>query len=83
VGKASIQLLLRVPYQRRYSDQFSVGLRRQVNSFAMVEDSVIMDGGGVRSQCPYPRAIIDKRNVIAENETIGYDLEEDRKRDIP
>jgi glucose-1-phosphate adenylyltransferase len=57
-----------------------IGCRVRVNSWALVEDSVIMDDVQIGRNAHIRRAIIDKRNVIEEGETIGFDLEEDRKK---
>ena len=57
-----------------------IGCGVRVNSYAVVEDSVIMDDVQIGRNARIRRAIIDKRNVIEEGETIGYDLEEDLKK---
>jgi glucose-1-phosphate adenylyltransferase len=57
-----------------------VGCGVRVNSYAVVEDSVIMDDVQIGRKARVRRAIIDKRNVIDEGETIGYDLEDDLKK---
>jgi glucose-1-phosphate adenylyltransferase len=51
-----------------------------VHSYAQVDQSVIMDGCRIRRHARVRRAIIDKNVEIPEGETIGYDLEQDRRR---
>jgi glucose-1-phosphate adenylyltransferase len=57
-----------------------IGCRVRVNSWAIVEDSVIMDDVQIGRNARIRRAIIDKRNIIGEGETVGYDLDADRKK---
>ncbi|MCX7784956.1 MAG: glucose-1-phosphate adenylyltransferase [candidate division WOR-3 bacterium] len=52
----------------------------KVNSFAEVTESILMEGVQVGRYAKIRRAIIDKRVKIPERMTIGYNLEEDRKR---
>jgi glucose-1-phosphate adenylyltransferase len=52
----------------------------RVNSFAVVENSILFDGVKVGRHCRIRRAIIDKDVEIPTNTTIGYDLEHDRHR---
>jgi glucose-1-phosphate adenylyltransferase len=52
----------------------------RVNSFAIVEDSILFEGVRVGRNCRIRRAIIDKDVEIPENASIGYDLELDRRR---
>jgi glucose-1-phosphate adenylyltransferase len=52
----------------------------RVNSFAVVEDSILFEGVDVGRHCRIKRAIIDKDVRIPANTTIGYDLDHDRKR---
>jgi glucose-1-phosphate adenylyltransferase len=52
----------------------------RVNSYARVEDSILFDGVDVGRHCRIRRAIVDKDVRIPQNTTIGYDLEEDRRR---
>jgi len=51
-----------------------------VHSYSEVEDSVLMDHVEIGRHAKVRRAIIDKNVYIPEGETIGYDLERDRKR---
>jgi glucose-1-phosphate adenylyltransferase len=52
----------------------------RVNSYALVENSILFDGVDVGRHCRIRRAIIDKDVNIPQNTTIGYDLEHDRQR---
>ncbi|NLJ55067.1 MAG: glucose-1-phosphate adenylyltransferase [Intrasporangiaceae bacterium] len=63
---------------RVHSSVISPNVR--VHSYAVVDDSVIMDGVEVGRNCQVRRAIIDKSVVVPPNTRIGYDQEEDRAR---
>jgi glucose-1-phosphate adenylyltransferase len=52
----------------------------RVNSYAVVEDSILFDGVDVGRHSRVRRAIIDKDVRIPPGSTIGYDLEHDRQR---
>ncbi len=52
----------------------------RVNSFALVENSILFEGVDVGRHCRIRRAIIDKDVKIPSHTTIGYDLEQDRRR---
>jgi glucose-1-phosphate adenylyltransferase len=52
----------------------------RVNSYAVVEDSILFDGVDVGRHCRIRKAIIDKDVKIPQNTTIGYNLEHDRQR---
>jgi len=52
----------------------------RVNSFALVENSILFDGVDVGRHCRISRAIIDKEVSIPPNTTVGYDLDHDRQR---
>ncbi len=52
----------------------------RVNSFAVVENSILFDGVDVGRHCRIRRAIIDKEVKIPAGTTVGHDLEYDRKR---
>jgi glucose-1-phosphate adenylyltransferase len=54
--------------------------RVRVNSWAEVEDCIIMENVEIGRHAVVKRAIIDKNVVIAANARIGVDPEEDRKR---
>jgi len=56
----------------------SPGVR--VNSFAHVEDSVLLSGVDVGRGARVRRAVVDKGVRIPPGETIGYDLDLDRRR---
>jgi glucose-1-phosphate adenylyltransferase len=52
----------------------------RVNSFAVVESSILFDGVNVGRHCRIRRAIIDKDVQLPPHTTIGYNLEHDRQR---
>jgi len=52
----------------------------RVNSFALVENSILFEGVDVGRHCRIRRAIIDKDVKIPPHTTIGHDLEHDRRR---
>jgi glucose-1-phosphate adenylyltransferase len=52
----------------------------RVNSFAVVESSILFDGVNVGRHCRIRRAIIDKDVQVPPHTTIGYNLEHDRQR---
>lgn len=52
----------------------------RVNSYALVENSILYDGVDVGRHSRVRRAIIDKDVKIPPNTTVGYDLEHDRQR---
>jgi glucose-1-phosphate adenylyltransferase len=54
--------------------------RVRINSYAQVEDSLIFENVNIGRHCRIRRAIIDKHVDIPAGTSIGYDLEEDRKR---
>ena len=56
----------------------SPGVR--VNSFAVVESSILFDGVNIGRHCRIRRAIIDKEVQVPPHTTIGYNLEHDRQR---
>jgi len=56
----------------------SSGVR--INSWARVEDSILFDHVNIGRHAKIRRAIIDKGVTVPEGMTIGYDLEQDRKR---
>ncbi len=51
-----------------------------IQSWANVEESVIMDDVIIGQHCKIKKAIIDKHNVIPSHTEIGYHPKEDRKR---
>lgn len=52
----------------------------RVNSYSLVEDSILFENVNVGRHVKIKRAIIDKNVVIPEGTSIGYDLDADRKR---
>jgi glucose-1-phosphate adenylyltransferase len=54
--------------------------RVRVNSYAVVEDSILLDGVDVGRYCRIRRAIIDKDVKLPPYTVLGYDPEFDRQR---
>ena len=54
--------------------------RVRVNSYAVVEDSILLDGVDIGRYCRVKKAIIDKDVKLPPYTVIGYDAEFDRKR---
>ncbi|HET7754564.1 MAG TPA: glucose-1-phosphate adenylyltransferase, partial [Anaeromyxobacteraceae bacterium] len=54
--------------------------RVRINSYAQVDDTLIFENVNIGRHCRIRRAIIDKHVDIPAGTSIGYDLEEDRKR---
>ena len=52
----------------------------RVNSFAVVENSILFEGVDVGRHSRIRKAIVDKGVRIPPNTNIGYDLEQDRQR---
>lgn len=52
----------------------------RVNSYSLIEDSILFSSVNVGRHCRIRRAIIDKDVKIPEKTTIGYDLDHDRRR---
>ncbi len=52
----------------------------RIESFAKVEDSILLEGVRVGEQVRIRRAIIDKESEIPPGMQIGYNMEEDTKR---
>jgi len=61
-------------------DRSILGLRVRVNSFSSVSESVLFDDVEVGRNARLRRTIVDKGVLIPPGTTLGYDLEEDRKR---
>jgi glucose-1-phosphate adenylyltransferase len=57
-----------------------IGPRSKVNSYSLVEDSILFENVNVGRHARIRRAIIDKNIVIPEGAEIGYNLEDDRKK---
>ena len=54
--------------------------RVRVNSYADIDESILMDGVEVGRHCKIRRAIIDKGVKLPAGTVIGYDLDADRQR---
>ncbi|MGE3806170.1 MAG: glucose-1-phosphate adenylyltransferase [Gemmataceae bacterium] len=54
--------------------------RVRVNSYALIEDSILFDNVDVGRHARIRRAIIDKDVIVPPHTTIGYDLDHDRQR---
>jgi len=52
----------------------------RVNSYALLESSILFDGVDVGRHCHIRRAIIDKDVKIPPHTTIGYNIDHDRQR---
>ncbi|HEV3203328.1 MAG TPA: glucose-1-phosphate adenylyltransferase [Gemmataceae bacterium] len=52
----------------------------RVNSYALVDNSILFEGVNVGRHCKIRKAIIDKDVIIPQNTTVGYDIEHDRQR---
>ncbi len=52
----------------------------KVNSFSLVEDSILFENVTIGRHCRIRRTIIDKNVTIPDGAAIGYDLEEDRRQ---
>jgi glucose-1-phosphate adenylyltransferase len=57
-----------------------LGPRCKVNSYSLVEESILFENVTIGRHVKIRKAIIDKNVVIPDRTTIGYDLEADRKR---
>ena len=57
-----------------------LGTNTRVNSFAYVQDSILLDGVDIGRRSKVRRAIIDKGVHIPPGTEIGYDAEHDRAR---
>lgn len=57
-----------------------LGPLSKVNSFSLVEDSILGENVTIGRHAKIKRAIIDKNVVIADGEEIGYDLSADRAK---
>jgi len=52
----------------------------RVNSYTVVEDSIVFENVNIGRHCKIRRAIIDKHVDIPAGTTIGYDLDKDRRQ---
>ena len=57
-----------------------LGSQVRVNSYALVQDSILFQGVDIGRHCKIRRAIIDKGVEIPSDVRIGYNLDEDRAR---
>ena len=57
-----------------------IGPRGRINSYALVEDSILFEGVDIGRHARVRRAIIDKGVKIPAGAEIGWDLERDRAR---
>lgn len=57
-----------------------IGPLCKINSYSLVEDSILFESVVVGRHAKIKRAIIDKGVVVPDGDTIGYDLELDRSR---
>ena len=56
-----------------------LGPRCKINSYTLVEDSILFENVTVGRHVKIKKAIIDKNVVIQDGRNIGYDLETDRR----
>jgi glucose-1-phosphate adenylyltransferase len=56
-----------------------LGPRCKINSYSLVEDSILFENVTVGRHTKIRKAIIDKNVVIPDGSVIGYDLEADRR----
>jgi len=54
--------------------------RVRINSYSLVEDSILFEDVNVGRHCKVRRCIIDKHVDVPPGTTIGYDAEEDKRR---
>ncbi|MDO9079911.1 MAG: glucose-1-phosphate adenylyltransferase, partial [Desulfuromonadales bacterium] len=52
----------------------------KVNSYSLVEDSILFENVTIGRHVRIKKAIIDKGVTIPDNSDIGYDLEADKRR---
>ena len=57
-----------------------LGPRCKVNSYSLVEDSILFENVTIGRNAQIKRAIIDKNITIPDGAEIGYDHDEDRRR---
>ena len=56
-----------------------LGPRCKINSYSLVEDSILFENVSVGRNVKIRKAIIDKNTKIPDGSKIGYDLDEDRR----
>ncbi len=57
-----------------------LGPRCKINSYSLIEDSILFENVTIGRHVKLRRAIIDKNVMIPDGATIGYDLEADRSK---
>lgn len=57
-----------------------IGPRCKINSYSLVEDSILFDNVTIGRHAKIRRAIIEENVTIPDGEQIGYNLEEDRQK---
>jgi len=57
-----------------------IGPLCKINSYSLVEDSILFDNVTIGRHVKIRRAIIDENVVISDGTIIGYDLDEDRRK---
>src|SRR3989304_5577055 len=57
-----------------------MGRNVRINSYCLIEDSIIMDRAEVKRGCRIRKTIIDKNVIIPPGVEIGYDPTKDRER---
>ncbi len=57
-----------------------LGPRCKINSYSLVEDSILFENVNVGRHVKIRKAIIDKNVLIPDGSQIGYDFEEDRRK---
>ena len=57
-----------------------IGRNVRINSYSLIEDSIIMDRVEIGRGCRIRRAIIDKHNVIPADTAVGKNFKQDRER---
>ncbi|RII31380.1 MAG: glucose-1-phosphate adenylyltransferase [Geobacter sp.] len=57
-----------------------IGPRSKVNSYSLVEDSILFENVTIGRYAKIRKTIIDKNIIIPDNAIIGYDHEEDRRK---
>jgi len=57
-----------------------LGPRCKVNSYSLIEDSILFENVTVGRNVKIRKAIIDKNTVIPDGSMIGYDFEEDKRK---
>jgi glucose-1-phosphate adenylyltransferase len=57
-----------------------LGPRCKVNSYSLVEDSILFENVTVGRHVKIRKTIIDKNVVIPDGSEIGYDLADDRRK---